>query len=221
MTAANGDHPDTRTTGAGFGTVRSLPSIGERPPPASASGREYLRSGLPALYRERDGHDFGLRFVGALEELLDPIVALLDTLPAHFSVDLAPADVLELMLAWLGVPLSEEQPTDQRREMLRHAPELGARGGTMRGIELVLKLAHPGLRFRIEEVGGVAWALDPSELPPGPPPSFVVYCEDAIALERQAQVARLIEQVKPAHVAYRLRVKVAEEPEDDPSGGGT
>ena len=32
-----------------------------------------------------------MRFIGALETLLDPIVAVLDALPAHFSADLRAA----------------------------------------------------------------------------------------------------------------------------------
>ena len=32
-----------------------------------------------------------MRFVGALETLLDPIVGMLDNLPAHFDPDLAAA----------------------------------------------------------------------------------------------------------------------------------
>ena len=48
-----------------------------------------------------------MRFVGALETLLDPIVAMLDALPAHFDPDYAPRDVLDLLSAWLGVELDE------------------------------------------------------------------------------------------------------------------
>ena len=59
---------------------------------ASRPTARYLRGGLPAVYQEGD---FGMRFVGALEPMLDPIVALLDALPAHFDPDLAPRDVLD------------------------------------------------------------------------------------------------------------------------------
>ena len=44
---------------------------------------------------------------------------------------------------------------------------------------------------------------------------FVVYCDMPLAEDRQAAVARLIEQAKPAHVAYRLRVRSAEPPQGD------
>ena len=42
-----------------------------------------------------------------------------------------------------------------------------------------------------------------------PPPSFIVYCDKPIPEETQAGVARCIEQYKPVHTTYRLRVKAA------------
>jgi phage tail-like protein len=195
---------DLFLTGPGFGTVRFAQAIGSRPAPAVASARGILRQRLPGIYQD---DDFTMRFVGALEEVLDPIVGLLDALPDHFRADLAPADVLELVTGWLGIELNESQPTYERREVVRRAAELGRRRGTRRGLELALALGFPSLPFRVEEAGSVTWGTDPSELPDAPPPSFVVYCDQAIPEGRQAAVARLIEQVKPVHVAYKLRVK--------------
>ena len=214
MSGADGNPPDEYLTAgkyvtrAGFGTVRVLPSAGNAPPPPAASNRAYLRSGLPAIYQDED---FGMRFVGALETLLDPIVGLLDTLPAHFSADLAPADVLELMIAWLGIELREAQPTAERREIVRAAAELGRRRGTKSGVELALRLGFPDLPLRVQDAGSVVWGADRAALSEVAAPSFVVYCDASIPQDRQAEVARVIEQVKPAHVAYRLRVKVKRE----------
>src|SRR3954449_3059324 len=92
--------------GSGFGTLMMQLAPGPADTPPVASTRAYLRNGLPALYQ--DG-DFGMRFVGALEELLDPIVAVLDGLPKHFDPNHAPRDILELMSAWIGVDLDETQ----------------------------------------------------------------------------------------------------------------
>ena len=78
-----------------------------------------------------------MRFVGALEAVLDPIVAVLDALPAHFNPDHAPRDVLDLLAAWLGVELDESQPLRERRELVRQAAELSRRRGTR---------ARPGAR---------------------------------------------------------------------------
>ena len=169
--------------------------------PATASGRALLRGGLPAIYQEGD---FGMRFVGALEQSLDPIVAVLDSLPAHFDPDFAPRDVLALMAAWLGVELNEAQDLPQQREMLRHAAELGRRRGTVRGLELALELSFPGLPLRVEDQGSVRISPDSAQ---APAPSFVVYCDKPVAEPMQAAIARCIEYHKPVEATYRLRVK--------------
>jgi phage tail-like protein len=188
--------------GAGFGTLLVQLSTGPKETPKVASNRAYLRNEMPALYQ--DG-DFGMRFIGALETLLDPIVGVLDGLPAHFSADHAPRDVLDLMAAWVGVELDESQSLNERREMVRRAPELSRRRGTKRGLELALSLAFPGLPLRVEEPGGVHWK--PEEDGAAVTTEFVVYCDEPIAESKQAAVARCIEQYKPVHTRYRLRVK--------------
>jgi phage tail-like protein len=201
--AGNGDY---RTfAGAGFGTLMVRLAAGTKQTPAVASSRAYLRDGLPAVYQEGD---FGMRFIGALETLLDPIVAILDALPAHFDPDFAPRDVLDLMAAWLGVDLDESQEMRHQREMVRRSAELGRRRGTVRGLELALELSFPGVPLRVEDQGGVRWTLQPGQTPAAaPPPSFVVYCDQPVPESTQAAIARCIEHWKPVHTTYRLRVK--------------
>jgi phage tail-like protein len=203
---SNGQSDEYRTfSGAGFGTLMVQLASGPKETPPVASSRAYLRAGLPAVYQEGD---FGMRFIGALETLLDPIVAVLDALPAHFNPDHAPRDVLDLLSAWLGVDLDESQTPAQRRAMVRQAAELGRRRGTRAGMELALSLGFPKLPLRVEDLGGVR--TDP---PAGgmdaPAATFIVYCDKPIAEEVQAAVARCIEQYKPVHATYRLRVKAA------------
>lgn len=172
--------------------------------PTSASSRQYLRAGLPAIYQEGD---FGLRFVGALETVLDPILALLDSLDAHITPELAPTDVLALLAAWLGVELDEQWPEDRQRELVRSASELWRWRGTREGLERELKIAFPHLPLRVEETGGVFAASDVTQLPPVEEPGFVVYCDVPLNEAEQASVARTIEHMKPIHIGYRLRVK--------------
>jgi phage tail-like protein len=204
-TTANGDGTGEFKTfmGAGFGTMLVQLSAGAKETPTVASSRAYLRSGLPAIYQESD---FGMRFIGALEELLDPIVAVLDALPAHFDPDHAPRDILNLLSAWLGADIDESQDVKYQREMVRRAADLGRKRGTVSGLELALKLQFPDVPLRIEDQGGVKWSLDQQPVE-APPPSFVVYCDKPIAEQVQAAVARCIEQHKPVGTAYRLRVK--------------
>jgi phage tail-like protein len=201
-TGENGDGFKT-FIGAGFGTMMVQLQAGPKETPPVASSRAYLRSGLPAVYQESD---FGMRFIGGLEELLDPIVAVLDALPAHFDPDHAPRDVLNLLAAWLGVDLDESQEIRHQREMVRRAADLGRKRGTVAGMELALSLAFPDVPLRIEDQGGVRWSLDQHPVD-APPPSFVVYCDKPVAEEVQAGIARCIEQHKPVGTSYRLRVK--------------
>jgi phage tail-like protein len=175
----------------------------EQTPPV-ASARGYLRAGLPTIYQEGD---FGVRFVGALETLLDPIVGALDALPAYFDADLAPRDLLDLLAAWLGITVDESWPDERVRHALRLAGELGRRRGTRLGLELALRVYFPGVKLRVEDAGKVTWATDPDASPEPAPISFVVYCDTPLDEPEQAAIARVIEHAKPLHVDYRLRVR--------------
>jgi phage tail-like protein len=204
----NGEGDYRTFAGAGFGTLMVQVASGSRETPAVASSRAYLRGGLPAMYQ--DG-DFGMRFVGALEAVLDPIVAVIDGLPAHFNPDHAPRDVLGLLAAWLGVEIDESQPISERRRLVRESAELSRRRGTVRGLELALELSFPKLPLRVEDNGGVTWGEETAREASGS--SFVVYCDKPIPETTQAAVARCIEQYKPVQCTYRLRVKAAKKSE--------
>ncbi len=189
--------------GDGFAAVRRAPEEGTDPIPTPASNRRYLRDGLPALYREQD---FTMRFLGALENVVDPVVAVLDGLPAHFDPGLAPVDILALTTAWLGLSRNEAQPASELRVLVQRAADLGRLRGTHAGLELALKLNFPDLPLRIEDEGGVRFAAD-GELPAAKAPSFVVYCDQPIETDLAAGISRVIDAVKPAHVMFRLRIK--------------
>lgn len=190
--------------GSGFGTMQIERAVGSDPPPPAVSGRRYLRDNLPGIYSEGD---FGMRLVSGFEALLDPLVAALDNLPEHFDPVYAPRDVLDLLTEWLGLEHDEARSGEERRQIVRMAPELMRRRGTKAGLELALALAFPGVPLRIEDGGGVSWSLDLDEAEAVSAPSFVVYCDVPLTPARSGAVARLIDQAKPAHVTYRLRVK--------------
>jgi phage tail-like protein len=147
-----------------------------------------------------------MRFVGALETLLDPAVGLLDALHGHFDARLASRDVLELMAGWLGVELDESWPIERWRELIAKAPELSRRRGTRVGLEMALAIAFPELPLRVEDLGGVVSALVPEELPQAGPPQFVVYCEQPLDASQAARLDRMIKDMKPVHVNSRLRL---------------
>jgi phage tail-like protein len=184
--------------------------------PAVASQRGYLRGGLPAIYQE---NDFGVRFVGALEPLLDPVVALLDSMPAHVDPDVAPEDLLALLARWLGLEVDEAWPIERKCELVRRGDELARRHGTRAGLELTLKIAFPEHPLRVEDSGTVTWQGKKAEKAAkggSAGAGFIVYCDAPLDEHELGAVSRLIEQVKPVNVTYKLRVKAARS-----SGGGS
>lgn len=209
-----GAGPFITFAGGGFGTMQIERVTGGDAAPQPVSARGYLRGHLPAMYA---AEDFGTRLVSAFEAVLDPLVATLDNLPEHFEAAYAPRDVLELLTDWLALERDELRSGEERRRIVQRAPELMRLRGTKAGLALALELAFPRIPFRIEDAGGVAWSLDPDAPWNGAPASFVIYCDMPLPEDRLAAVARLIDQAKPAHVAYRLRVRAAEAEEE---GGG-
>lgn len=167
--------------------------------PRSASQRAYLRDGLPAVYRESD---FGMRFVQGLEELLDPVVCLLDALHDHIDPALAPDDLVELLAAWLGLE-TDDAPRTQHREILRLAPELSRLRGTRAGLALTLRLTFPDLGLHVYDHGGVSWSAE-AGAPPASAPALEVACDAALSDDQRAAVERVVVRSKPAHVAHRI-----------------
>ena len=75
-------------------------------------------------------------------------------------------------------------------------------------MELALKLHFPEVPMRVEDNGGVIWHGRPG------PAEKPRRASSSIATSRstrpmQAAIARCIEQYKPVHSTYRLRVKAA------------
>jgi phage tail-like protein len=182
--------------------------------PPTVSVREHLRKGVPDIYRRdaaarRDKPPpFAMRFLHALEEVLDPIVATLDSLPAHLDVDLAPEHALAGLATWLGVDDVESLPASSRREAVRRAGELARLRGTRAGLELALSLFFPDISVRVNDHGGVVVSESVDDEPaPAGVASFDVVCEQSLPPETQMAVARCIESWKPVHAHYKLRVR--------------
>jgi phage tail-like protein len=201
-------------------TTRELRRTPADAPPV-VSGPGLMRAALPAVYHTRDEYasvapssnpeqqNLGLRFVLALETVLDPIVAVLDSLDHHIDPDLAPRHLLELLAAWLGIELDESWPDERRRDLIRNAGELHRRRGTRAGLELALRISFPHLPLRTEDPGGVVWSRDPAPdiEPASSQPELIVYCDVGLTEPEPALLVRVIEQLTPAHVPFRLRIK--------------
>ena len=166
-------------------------------------------AGMPSLYHD---DDFTMRFLGAVETVLDPLLAMLDALPAHFDVRLAPDDVLDLLAAWLGPRARRDAaggaPAADRPPGLRARAPAGNPG---RASSWRCTSRSRACRSRSRTAGRAAGALREEDLPPPGPCELVVRCRVPMPTETAAAVARTIEEVKPAHVPYKLRVRTARE----------
>lgn len=179
------------------------------PAPPTASARRYLRDGVPVVYREQD---FAMRFLHGLEEVLDPIVAFLDALPAHLDTSLAPPEFVTLVGEWLGVDpegrweglLGHDEV--RRRALVAHATVIARRRGTGASLQLVLDLLFPDLGLRVRDSGRSTFSAERRD-PPAADASFEVISAVEPARSRRAAIDRVVDQLRPVHVTYKgLRV---------------
>lgn len=184
--------------------------------PPSASARGYLRSGLPAIYREPavpgTGPPFAMRWMGGLEEVLDPTVTLLDNLAWHLDPRLAPEPIVRLLLGWLGLHAAARLPIEGARRVLVEAELVARRRGTLAGLRHVLGLAFPELDFDVRQSASFTEGSDPHERRMAPAPFLAIHCtrspdpDDLTPLEpaRERALRDLIVARLPVAVPYLL-----------------
>lgn len=197
----------------------------ERNAPAVASSRAELRRGLPGIYGDPttgiDPDDaFVMRFLLALEEVLDPVVALLDSLPAQFDVDIAAPHVLALVGNWLGLELGDywlrfdriDNAIEARlRRLVTDAPGLMQARGTPGAMARVLRDMFDDLPLTIEDSGRCTHSTEGTDLPDADPPAFKVTCAQPLPADEAARLRRVVAEVRPVHVAGTLSIDGVEE----------
>ncbi len=157
---------------------------------------------LPALYA--DDH-VAMQLCAGFDEVLAPIFATLDSLPAYLSPATAPADLLSWLAGWVGLPDPPRMPEESLRALIASAWQLHAWSGTVRGIQLAVRLAL-GADPEVTDSGGTTWSSDPHPDLPGEAAANVVIRVPAAAA-READLPglrRLLGMVIPAHVSWRL-----------------
>jgi phage tail-like protein len=182
------------------------------PAPPTASARRYLRDGVPVVYRE---NDFAMGFLHGLEEVVDPIVAFLDALPAYFDVRLAPPEFVTLVGKWLGVDPEGRwdgllgRDEFRRRALVGSATVIARRRGTGASLQLVLDLLFPDLELRVRDFGRTTFSVE-QRVPPAAAASFEVVSAVEPARKRRAAIDQVVEQLRPVHATYTgLRVEEA------------
>jgi phage tail-like protein len=179
--------------------------------PKVASARRYLRDAVPAIYRSENS--FAMRFLYALERVLDPRVAIVDSLAAYLTPRLAPELMVEAMAGWLGLDLSDAPADIARCRLLDRAEEIARKRGTRAGLELALGVAFPDLGLQVQDGGRVVVRAGDAAPAPEPRPGFVVRCREQLLPAERAAIEWVIARELPLHVRHRL--VDAHEPQED------
>ncbi len=159
---------------------------------------------LPAVYQEQE---FLHRFLGALDEVLAPVLLVLDNLPAHLTAGTAPEDFLDWLGQWVAVETDPRRPEEQRREAVAGAVAQHRVRGTRRGLALAVRRAT-GVEPEIAENGATGWSPTPgTALPgsPGPAVTIRLRVPHPDRFDRPA-LEKLVAAEVPAHVRWRVEV---------------
>lgn len=169
---------------------------------------------LPAVFAD---DDLANRFVAGLDEVLAPILNVLDCLDTYFRPSLAPVDFVRWLGDWIGAETDGTEPEERLRAAVRAAAYLHRVRGTRKGLSEAVRLAF-GAVPEITESGAADWSARPLGPVPGAPrPALHVH----LRLPRptaadEHRLAALVAAARPAHMPYTVRVTAANTPERTP-----
>jgi phage tail-like protein len=156
-------------------------------------------------------NDLAQRFTGALDVVIAPVLATLDSSDAYVDPRLAPLDFVDWLAEWVGVELDASWPEDRQRALVAQAAGLFAWRGTVRGVTEAVAI-YTGVEPEITETGGTAWSRSPppsGEVPGSPAAALRVRVRvpagEADTVD-QARLDRLVAAAKPAHVAHLVEI---------------
>jgi phage tail-like protein len=158
---------------------------------------------LPGPYAD---DSFAQRLCQGLDELLAPVLATLDCLPAYLDPGTAPPDLLEWLAGWVGIVVPPGLPEMRHRLLIVAAARLYAWRGTPYAIKTIVRLTARHAP-EIEESGGTSWSQEPdSSLPGRPEPQLIVRLRTADPHVEEPRLRVLIAAFAPAHLPWRLEL---------------
>jgi phage tail-like protein len=163
-----------------------------------------LATMLPA-YLQEDG--FAVRLTQGLDDVVAPVLAVLDCLEAYVDPRLTPTDFLTWLAGWVGAPLDDGWDDERRRIQVLAATALHRDRGTVAGVRAVVALATGG-DVEVREHGGVSWSRDPTADPTDaePPGLEITVSVDDPDGVRMRTLEELVDATKPAHVPHSIQV---------------
>ncbi|MEU5254680.1 phage tail protein [Streptomyces longwoodensis] len=163
---------------------------------------------LPAVFAD---DDLAQRFVAGLDEVLAPILNVLDCLDSYFTPALAPADFTRWLGGWVGAETDGTEPEEWLRAAVAAAAHLHRVRGTRRGLAEAVRLAF-GVEPEISESGAADWSAGPLGAVPGEPrPRLHVTLRlpDPTPADTH-RLDSLVAAARPAHMPYTVQVTAAE-----------
>lgn len=115
---------------------------------------------LPSVYRQPENlrdDPVSWQLTQILDDLLAPVLCVLDNLGAYIDPELAPLDFVEWLGGWVGFPIGETWPENRSRELVARAWELYGGFGTVKGLRALLA-TYVGVEPDITDTGGVSWS---------------------------------------------------------------
>ncbi|HEX3826755.1 MAG TPA: phage tail protein [Sporichthyaceae bacterium] len=173
-----------------------------RPRPVEHSPHPTLGQ-LPGVHQE-DRIVAG--FCAAADQVLAPILAILDAFPAYLDPATVPEDVLAWLAGWIGETLPPGVPAAAREALCRATEHLPWHG-TAHGIRTAA--AVHGLDLDLEETGATAWSIRPGAPLPGrrhPHVDLTVHPADHVAGDVD-RLAALLVGLLPVHVTHTIHTQ--------------
>jgi phage tail-like protein len=175
---------------------------------------------LPAIYQEPT--PFLAAFLVAWDEILAPVLTVLDNVEAYLDPDLAPDDFVPWLTSWVGLDPEDLLPT-KARAALRHGAAILGRRGTAAGLAAEVALAVEG-SVQVVDGGGVAWSTTAGGALPGEDRAAVLVrvVGDPPAEAERRRLEALVRRIAPAHLPVRLEFVPprGEQPSSPPAAGG-
>ncbi|MGW3148090.1 MULTISPECIES: phage tail protein [Streptomyces] len=163
---------------------------------------------LPAVFAD---DDLAQRFVGGLDEVMAPILSVLDCLDTYFRPSLAPVDFAQWLGGWVGAETDGTEPEELLRAAVAAAAYLHRIRGTRRGLAEAVRLAF-GVAPEISESGAAGWSARPLGPVPGEArPRLHVHLRlpDPTPADRH-RLDTLVAAARPAHMPYTVQVTATE-----------
>ena len=159
---------------------------------------------LPAVFLS---DFFAQQLCEAFDEVLAPVFATLDCLPAYLDPGTTPEDMLDWLAGWIGLTIDGHVDTARKRDLIAAGAALLPWRGTVHGVLEAVRAVFD-CQTQFIESGGVSWSTIPDSKPDGEAvPALLVrlITDDPSAIDRH-RLDAVVDMIKPAHIPHRVEV---------------